>query len=177
MDSLNNFFQENKREFDIFEPKDGHKKNFEKLLTKKFKTKYNYLKISLLAASIVIFISLGFWQYNKMSNTNEIAKTTPEIKKSTNYFSMIIKHEMEDIQKIETPDTKHIITETMLQLNMLENDYKKLLKDFQGNNENKLILNAMIENFRKRIKLLEFTKKQLEEIKKFKNKNYEYGQI
>ncbi len=180
MDSLDKFFSKNQENFDVFEPKIGHQNRFKQKLKQRnisgHKTKKYFYWAA--AAMLVISMSLVVIRYNTIRKQQQkMAEVSPKIKQSTDYFAMIIKDELKEIKQIETPETQNIVAETMHQMAILEKDYDKLLKDFKHNNDNKLIINAMIENFRKRIDLLQYTKQQLEEIKNFKHQNYEHGKI
>ncbi len=167
----------NPADYDILEPKAGHRERFARRLSNRKAEKNHKRKLWIAAAVLILFLGGGIGGYQKFVEAEQAALVQPEIKKTQDYFAEIIQREIKIIQAEETPESKKLVSETMYQLKKLEKDYKKLLKDFMRNNENKTLINAMIENFRQRIQLLEFTKEQLEEIKKAKNTNYEQGQI
>ncbi len=178
MNSLDNFFRNNKKRFDIYEPLDGHRQRFEnKLIGRVKNNKPKHYRWWAIAASLLLLVGVGSEIYFVRSQKNDISNYAPEIKRSENYFAVIIKEKIKEIETIETPETKKLVNETMKQLNILDNAYQRLLLDFKKNRENKNIINAMIENFQKRIELLEYAKKQIEEIKQFKTSDYEYQQI
>ncbi len=176
MDSRNKFFDEIQN-FDVYKPRAGHRERFAKRLKNQNKFKVRRRMFWIAAAVLILFLGLSVDGYQKYKKLEQQALMKPEIRKTQDYFAGIIEQELESIQTEETPESRKLVAETMYQLKKLERDYDKLLKDFRINNENKALINAMIENFRQRIQLLEFTKQQLEEIKKIKNTYYEQGQI
>ncbi len=152
--------------YDLFEPRPGHEKRFEKKLKKTFasnKVSIGYKKW-MIAASVALLMGLGSLNFMKRS-------TSPEqiiIEKNTAYFSSIIQEEVKSLKEINDPQAGKLIANTMNQLKKLEKEYDKIIKDYKKNNENKNLLNAMIDNFKKRIELIEFAKFQLKEIQKLK---------
>ncbi len=176
MDFQKNIFN-NPADYDILEPKAGHRERFARRLSNRKTEKNHKRKFWIAAAVLIMFLGGSIGGYQKFVEAEQAAFVQPEIKKTQDYFTEIIEQELEIIQTEETPESRKLVEETMSQLKKLEKDYDKLLKDFRINNENKALINAMIENFRQRIQLLEFTKQQLEEIKKIKNTYYEQGQI
>jgi len=161
-----------KMKYDIYHPLPGHEARFAKKLAAAFPSAKRERKMKYLwmAASIVIFLGLGVLSF---SVNKPLSETDQVMQKNTAYFSAIIKKEIMELDKLKNPEADHLVNETMAQLNKLEKEYKKIAKDFRKNNDNKNLLNAMIENFKKRIELLEFTKFQLREIQKQKSNNHE----
>ncbi len=158
--------------YDIYHPRPGHEDRFARKLEKSFGSK-NPKKISKyiwIAAVFILFVSLGFLSFpGKNGNTEQ----DRFIHENTGYFSKIIDREVKLLQKNQNPETRALINETMKQLEQLEKEYQTLLEDYKHNNENKNLLNALIENFQKRIELLQFTKFQLNEIQNLKTGNHE----
>ena len=171
---LNEFFEQNQSKFDVYEPKPGHKERFLSKLNKLEKAKKRrkikrFYQFAGVAASLIIlfgiFSFLGFEQ-----QSNNPAKQ--EVKQNEQYFSQIIKAELEQIKAEETPETKKVFEDAMKQITALENAYKKLVDDYQVNHD-KYLLDAMINNFEKRIEILQFVKKQIKIIKQSKTYKYE----
>jgi len=158
--------------YDIYHPGPGHEKRFARKLEKSFERKKpkkagKYLGI---AAVLVLFVALGSLPFLGKSQNTEQDRF---IRENTGYFSKIIDREVKLLQKNQNPETRALINETMKQLDQLEKEYQKLLENYKHNNENKNLLNALIENFQKRIELLQFTKFQLNEIQNLKTGNHE----
>ncbi len=157
--------------FDIYHPRPGHRERFAQKLEKAFPSRKKKRNITpwLMAASIVVFLGIGIFSLILNRPINE---TDSMIQKNTAYFSSIIKKEIKELHNTHSPEAKELIKKTMQQLEKLEKEYEKITKDFKRNNENKSLLNAMIENFKKRIELLEFTKFQLKELQKQKTRQH-----
>lgn len=156
--------------FDVFEPKPGHKERFllklqQNKAKKSKKNRYNWM----VAASILIFLGLGLGLYHQAQNQHQ---ETAVIQQNQDYFMAIIQTEIKEIEQENTHKTQNIFEDAMKQIQILENDYQKLINDYKINHD-KFILNAMIENFNQRILVLKNLKSQIEEIKKIKPKNHE----
>jgi len=165
------FFKQNKEKFDVYEPKTGHQERFLSKLNQRQNTKnvkFSYKKW-MIAASILLLVGLSF---SYLSNYRMQRHENSEIKQSEQYFSMLIREEIESIDAVKTPETQKVFDDAMLQIKDLETAYKKLVKDYRINKD-KLIINAMIENFQQRIEVLQFVKEQINEIKQPKINHHE----
>ena len=166
---MKDFFNQNKEKFDVYEPKQGHKERFLQKLqqNKSGKTKfinYNVYKKWMIAASIALLFGLIF-QTGRMVQQKKMNESA--VSRNEQYFSMIIKEKLEEVEKEKSPETEKIFNDAMEQIKLLENDYQQLIKDYRQNKD-KYILNAMINNFRERIEILQFVKQQIKEIKNAK---------
>jgi len=170
------FFEQNQSKFDVYEPKSGHKERFLKKLNKLEKHKnrkitHRVYQFAGVAASLLILFGVFSFLRFEQQKHNLVKQ---ELKQNEQYFSNIIQAELEQIKVEETPETKKVFNDAMKQISALENDYKKLVKDYQVN-RNKYILNAMIDNFNKRIAILQFVKSEIEKTKhqnKLSNEKY-----
>ena len=168
--NLKDFLEKNKSKFDIYEPKLGHEDQFMAKL-KNYKTLEKspfikrYYKKLLIAASVSILLTLGV-QYFKFEKQKKAVDTG--IQENERYFSQIIKTEISQIKNDETPETEKVFKDAMKQIDQLETAYQQLIKDYKIN-QDKYILNAMIENFRQRIDILQFVKQEIKRIKDSKS--------
>ncbi len=161
--------EQNNNIFDVIEPKSGHRERFLAKMNQKQKKKtFRISRKWLIAASFLLLFGLGFgWTFNQQSKP----KLSPEVQQSEVYFSAVIKQQIREIKEIKTQETDKVFSDALIQMSILEKAYNKLVKDYQKNND-KYILNAMIENFNQRIEILQFVKQQIEDIKQSKtNKN------
>ena len=78
---------------------------------------------------------------------------------------------------MSTPETEPLIEDTLAQLTLLEDEYKKLEQDLVKGGDAKLELSAMITNFQTRIDLLREVMERVEEVKQFKNESNENNTI
>ena len=158
------------KNFDVFELKSGHNERFlAKMKQNKQRKRFSIAPKWYVAASILLLFGLGFGVYSAQIKQRDVA---PEIKQSQQYFSKVIKQELQELQTINTKETNSVFKDTMKQMKVLEDAYQKLLNDYQKN-KSKYILNAMIENFNQRIEILQFVKLQIEKIKQIKNQKHE----
>ncbi|WP_047244800.1 hypothetical protein [Maribacter thermophilus] len=180
-DNLEELFKNMQGAFDTEEPAEGHQMRFiEKLngtgemantVTKKKSWFWKPLSI---AASITILLGLAYGQLNKNTSLeNQVAQISPEVAQSQFYFASLIEEQVKELEAEETPETKKIISDTMVQLKTLETDYQNLEKELINGGNSKLILSAMITNFQTRIDLLNDVLGQIETIKNLKNYNDE----
>lgn len=175
-DEIDRLFEDLKGNFDLKEPKGGHKNRFlEKLNAKKgvasLKRKESRWQRPLaIAASVAILFSAGILFFNMPTSLDEmVAEISPEASRSEFYFVSIIEEQIKELKRETTPETKRIIEDTLGQLEKLEMDYEQLEKDLIEGGNNKLILSAMITNFQTRIDLLKDVLGKIETIKTLKN--------
>jgi len=159
--------------FDIEEPNLGHFDRFEAKLKKGTsvnKRKNPFYKYIAIAATFLLIFSLGINSFNNNKGI-ELAAVSSKMEETQHYFSSVIFEELEKIAKEKNNDNKQIIDDALLQLQILETDYKKQTFELKENNQNKQIIFAMINNFQQRITILQNLVTQLDDFKQLKN-NY-----
>lgn len=164
-----------KQDFDIAEPSIGHFDRFEKKLANQ-KTVYRPKKWKwlVMAASVALLFGLMFTQ-NNTKETLELADISPEMAETQDYFSTLIKTEIEKVAIQKTPNNQQLIDDTFSRLEELENQYNNLTLELTENDGDKRIIFAMISNFQQRVEILQNLSENLEEFKKFntqKNETY-----
>ncbi len=171
---LKEFINQNRKKMAVYDLKPGHEERFLiklKQQKRQYKTGFvkKHFKKLLIAASVLFLISTGiqFYMFSKQNKNQDV-----EIQQNERYFSEIIKAEITRIKAEETQETKKVFENAMQQINRLEKDYQKLVKDYRLNHD-KYILNAMIENFQQRIEILQFVKREMNRIKKSKTRKNE----
>ncbi len=175
-DHIENLFDSLQDSFDIEEPTTGHELRFlEKLNTSNGvvpvgKSKKSWWKPFAIAASIVLLCTVGVGLYNSQPTMDQqVAKISPEVSRTSIYFAGLIEEQVKALEDESTPQTRRIIDDTMLQLGKLETDYARLEQDLINGGNNKLLLSAMITNFRTRIDLLQDVLDKIESIKNLKS--------
>lgn len=175
-DNLNKLFENIKHDFDVEIPNHGHKNRFlEKLNTHNQteiiivrKTKKNLWKpILSLAASIVLIVTLAF-SFNTEPKIQDLASVSPEMANTHSFFTSAIAEELEKIDGERTPETEALIKDAMLQMEILETQYKQLKIDLTESGNDKRVIHAMIDNFWNRINILKTVLENIEGIKTFK---------
>ncbi len=180
-DRLNILFEKLQGTFDIEEPNNDHQQLFlEKLQASKgmvsiHRKKKSWSRSLSIAASVVILCTVGIGLYNTSiyGIDQQIAEISPEASKTERYFSGLIEEQIRQLENEDTPETKKIIEDTVIQLKKLEANYIRLEQDLLNGGNSKLILRAMITNFQTRINLLKDVLGQIETIKNLKNRNDE----
>jgi len=164
---LKSYFKQNQSKLDVYEPKMDHKQRFLEKLNKnqvKKKTGFSYRKWAI-AATILLF---GFLTFQFYVQYQQQADSMKEVRQNEQYFSALIQAEIDSLEVQKTEETERVFKDAITQIQMLETDYKKLVNDYSINKDRN-ILNAMIQNFRQRIEILEFVKQQMQQIKQTKN--------
>ncbi len=149
--NLEQFFSET--DFDIYEPQIGHKNRFlEKLQTpKKKKKSFAWLGI---AVSITLLIGFfgGIFYQNLQYDLKDVSL---EMAETQNFFVATINNDLKKINSYRNPKTTKIIDDAIIRLNDLEKAYKILQKDLKTTDNQKIIIINMIQNYQKRLEILQ----------------------
>jgi hypothetical protein len=186
-DNLEKLFERLQGSFDTQAPKAGHRERFlEKLdvsegfavedtkehLAEKASKRFwwrssGVWKPMAVAASIAILCIIAFGIYEaEPTMDQQIAEISPEVSRTQSYFAGLIEQQVDGLKSENSPKTRRIIDDALVQLEELESDYAKLEEDLVNGGNSKLILGAMITNFRTRIDLLQEVTHEIEYIKK-----------
>lgn len=150
-DNLYEFFNEN--DFDVNEPHSGHFDRFERKLNSKNEKSISWKWMSI-TASVILFIgfSLGSFQEKKQY---DLADVSPKMAEAQSFFVNTINQELKEIEKYRSLDTEVFIENTLDKLEELEEEYNIFIADLNVH-ENKIsIVQAMIDNYQKRLTLLQ----------------------
>jgi hypothetical protein len=179
-DNLNQLFERLQGRFDFEQPKSGHQDRF---LSKRNRyqpkisienTRYQWRKPLSIAASIALFALLGLkFLLPEPSVQKQLVYIAPEVSKAEFYFAGLIQEQLKQLNDEKSPENAKLVDDTLVQLQRLENDYKKLTQDLVKGVDTKIILNASITNFQIRINLLNEVLGQIENIKNLKMNNDE----
>lgn len=166
-DRLESFVNENRHEFDQMEPTDKMWDAISNRLNEKPKQrirKYTWMKV----AAVVTMVMLGsaVVYQSKLSDQKQTAKAIqadPEIQElmeAEAFYAQEVSGKMAEIQKCYkvNPELK---SEIEGDLNELETMYLSLKNDLKDNISNKEVIEAMIENNRNRMKLVDEVLEQI----------------
>ncbi len=174
-ETIENLFDTLQESFDTEAPKAGHELRFlEKLnaskdLASQEKKRKLWWKPLAIAASIALLCAAAVGLYESQPTLDQkVAEISPEISRSQFYFAGLIDEQIKALENESSPQTRQIIDDTMLQLKKLETDYSRLEQDLIKGGDSKLILSAMITNFRIRIDLLQDVLDKIESLKNLK---------
>jgi len=171
-DKLEHRFKDLEGQFDIETPRLGHFDRFEVKLARQTKKQAkwnpNTWKWLAIAASIALIFTLGLGNYSSKEGL-ELADVSPKMEETQSFFVSTIQQEIERINLKRNDDNQKIIDDAFLQLNKLEENYKKLTLELDNSNKDKRIIYAMIANFQQRIEVLQSLLQQLDELEQLKN--------
>ncbi|MCK4664169.1 MAG: hypothetical protein KAT68_14975 [Bacteroidales bacterium] len=180
-DKLEKFILENKEHFNIYEPAPD--------VWNKIKLKdknINWTSIIWKAAAVVIiFFSAFFMQeyrYNINDNISDNIENydvnlKSELTETEAYYAHQVSVRMKEVKKlmINDPEAEKELNYDILELDSIYNELKNDLKDNVANDE---VIEAMIQNYRLKLKILEDILKELQEtdtqeLNNINNKEYE----
>jgi len=185
MKDLDNIIQENRSEFDSFEPSDGHFERFEQKL-KEFNKKEKTFTIGyiLKAAVVAILVILsGLWVYDNFeSRTNNgiaLNEISPEYGEVEMYYTHLVNQKYSEINQCETLDStqKGML---MYELGEMDSIYANLKNDLRTNPNDQRVINAMIQHYQLKVEVMNQILQQLQQaqnINKHKSENYESTEI
>ena len=169
---------------DLEEPAIGHEDRFleklksvqnDKKLGNKGSVRSLWTPWLSVAASIVfvLFIAGSFVNTNALTKPADLATISPEMRETQEFYSTAIKAELEKVNLAKSPETEIIVEDALLQLERLDEEYKKLRSDLRKSGKDKRVIFAMVSNLQQRIDLLNNVLTQIEEIKELKNNENE----
>ncbi len=168
--------------FDIEEPHSGHRERFFKKLDDQTSTEKNSPKvkrlwtpiIAIAASFLLAFFLIGEFFGNDISAKNsDLASISPEMKQTQEFYTGMISRELNSLKQEKSPETRAIVNDALKQMEKLEKEYDELRLDLVESGKDNRVIHAMIQNFQKRIDLLNTVLSQIENIKTLKNNNHE----
>jgi len=181
MDKLEEHIRKNREDLDRYKPSSGVWKNIRKQTQKGKSNRYKWLSIAamfivILGTSLVIFRSINRWSDNnpKVSRDNGPSPDNPQLKETEIYYSNMVNSLYREATPLLTgnPDVKNELTTDISRLDSICIEIKRDLKDNIANQE---VVEALIQNYRLKIRLLEdmLTILKENENNPVKNKNHE----
>lgn len=180
-DKLTELFED--LDFDIAEPRTGHRDRFQEKLEqsakeqnrRQSKTRSLWGPFLGIAASIALAIFLfgNIHMNNVAEKKGDLASVSTEMKETQDFYTSVIQKELKNIEAEKTPETEAMINDALSQMDKLETEYSKLKKDLVNSGQDKRVIYAMISNFQQRIDLLNNVLTQIENIKSLKTQSHE----
>lgn len=168
MDKLEKFVTNHRKEFDIYEPSEGL---WKKINAPKVTQISNYTWLWKAAAIILIF-GASFWAQNHLKNQKQMMSmksnkpnpelVIPELAEANKYYTGLIQTKLNEVQRalISYPELKKDMRREMAELDSV---YQSLKNDLKDNISNPEIIDAMIQNYRLKLNLLEQIQTELQE--------------
>jgi len=170
----------NNEDCDLEEPETGHEERFFIKLKEsrylkdtrgKGVTKPLWTSWVAIAASIVfvILVAGSLLNTNLLAKPADLAAISPEMKETQEFYAKAIRAEIEKVNASNSPETRIIVEDALVQLEKLDEEYKKLRVDLTKSGKDKRVIFAMVTNLQQRIDLLNTVLTQIEEIKELNN--------
>ncbi|WP_103068515.1 hypothetical protein [Aquimarina sediminis] len=176
-DEIDKLFEHTKGQLDIHEPSVDHQLKFLEKLKQQNETKVvhlnpkktNWYKPLMIAASIAVLLGMVTMTFMFDSkNELDLANVSPQMQETQSFFTSAIQVQLEEINKVSSPETQKLVLDAMHQLEKLESDYEVLKKDLFHSGNDKRVISAMIKNFQKRANLLDEVLQKINNINQFK---------
>ncbi len=178
-----------------FQMRDGHENRFlerlETELPKRTKPSFYILKI---AATILLFLSIGIVGYKVLTKEDTIKTTvvekndssnekkgisfgdlSPDLKRVENYYVTNINLELSRLEISE--ENKILVDSFMDRLSDLNTEYERLNSELNDIGPNDQTITALIKNLQLRLQLLQKLKIKLNELKSSKNEQVKKNTI
>jgi hypothetical protein len=170
-DKLEKFVIENREAFDVFEPDD---KIWDKIQGSTTPVKsLNWKTIAVrIAAVVVIFIASYFFHDLTQKDNGQLAITT-EVEQPNEQMQMLMEAEVFYSTKINTAkdefvrlsgDDKELLDDLNFDLGELDSIFEELKKDLKENGDNEEVIDAMIQNYRIKLQILEDMVNQMHKV-------------
>lgn len=160
------------QDFDLSEPTIGHFNRFEKKISNQPKQKVTPWKWISIAASIILLFGVWFGQ-TEQSNGLELADVSSKMEETQDYFTSLIRNEIEKVNTQKNDDNKQLIDDSFIRLQKLDEQYSTLTIELKESNGDQRVIFAMITNYQQRIEVLQNLLEQLDTLKQLKSTYYE----
>jgi hypothetical protein len=168
MDRLEKFVTEHREEFDVYEPNEGLWERIRKPEVSQIKTISWFWK----AAILLLVFGASFWAQQHMKdqkqqilvkdNRTNPEMAIPELAEANKYYNGLIQAKLSEVQKalVSYPEIKKDMRH---ELSELDSVFQSLKNDLKDNISNPEIIEAMIQNYRLKLNLLEQIQTELQE--------------
>lgn len=158
-DNLESFVSSNREKFDFLDPDPRIWEEINKS-KRSIRMRGIFWKV---AAIIVVLMIYPFYNLVLNDRTNNITQPfmgsnmmleIPELQEADAYYSSYINDQMRQV-RVLLFDEPEIMTELEKDMENLEQIYNELLDDLNDNVDNKEVVEALIQNYRMKVKILE----------------------
>jgi hypothetical protein len=176
-DKLEKFIAENRDQFDVFDPDDKLWKGISSRIRKPVRRRISTRGILWRAAAVVIIFMLSFAVQEflirkdiRITKRDKAIRTDaiPELKEAEIYYTNLVNEKLSQIQPMieEFPELGE---ELHSDLTDLDSIYESLKADLVDNIANDEVVEAMIQNYRLKLRILEDIQSFLQETSKTKD--------
>jgi len=179
MDKLEKYIQDNRHEFDMQEPQEGHMDRFAQKLqaqdTQKPKViqMKTFWQISKVASIIILVFISGLWVRDNVFSSKEtvLSEISPEYKEVEYYYNTQINTRLVQIKETDVIEDKQQKELLLKELEEMDSIYTQLSQELEANPNDERVINAMISHYKLKLNVLNKILDQLYELEKNSNKN------
>ena len=169
-DKIEKFIIRNRDQFDTYDPDPAMWEKINKNLKRQKIRKINWKSVLLKAAAVVV-IFISSYVFHEFMQNDEIKiseriknitnKSVPEYVETEIYYTTMLNDKLEEVHTylVDNPDLEMELNNDLSSLDSLYNDLKKDLNDNISNEE---VIEAMIQNYRLKLRILEDLLEQLQ---------------
>ena len=161
-DKLHQFFEEN--DFDLLEPHSGHLDRFQRKLQQQKKNRKPPIFWMSIAASIVLVLGFYLGNYQQQKNY-DLADVSPKMAETQSFFVTTINQELKEVERYRNIETERVIEDSLDEIENLEDSYKSLINELAKKENKRQVIQKMINNYQKRLKVLDKLLVQLDQQK------------
>ncbi|HBS87209.1 MAG: hypothetical protein A2W91_03240 [Bacteroidetes bacterium GWF2_38_335] len=170
------------------EPADGHLERFEKKLiaTQKKKSRFTPVALLKIAAVFTLLIMSALWMYDRFSTGNEKVivhdvKTLSDVSGEYNevefYYTSQIDRKYDEIENTAFPGDEKEKQMLLNELSQMDSVYQSLQKELNAHPKDDRVINAMINYYKTKLKIMNQIIDQLNEYKQSNNIKNESTEI
>jgi hypothetical protein len=160
MDKLEEHIRKNREDLDRYSPPKGIWRNIRRKLKKEKSLSRQWLSIAamivvILGTAVIFFRPEYRWSSSeRQKNIDDITGITPQLKETETYYNNLINSLYTEAKPLLTnnPEIKKELNNDLSQLDSICTDLKKDLKDNIANQD---VVEALIQNYRIKIRILE----------------------
>lgn len=174
MNSLEDYIKQNRAAFDTQEPPEGHMDRFLNRLPKQKNKTILYLRTIAAAAVVTLLVTLsGLYVYDNWIDSQKsvlptLADAGMEYAEAEAYFISTINHHEQMINQLSEGDLQQERELFKQEMKVMDSLYVQLQHDLQTNPDDPRVINAMINHYQIRIKVMQRIVVQLKDARKLK---------
>jgi hypothetical protein len=175
-DKLEKFILNNREAFDFREPDPGMWNKIKSGIRPRKTIRFKFI-LSRAAAVLLIFVisyminKFIYEGFPKISFSRSKEIEIPELKEAENYYTGVLNEKLNEIKPILAA-CPALEEELNYDLNQLDSLYRELKNDLKDNIANQEVIDAMIQNYRLRISILEEISSEIKPDKDGSDKKY-----
>lgn len=183
MDKLEKFIIENREDFDLYEPSPDLFDKIQESVKQPKVQKLNVRTVLWRAAIVLIIFGAAFtfseilhWRdVDEMVSEKQIQKKLPELAEAEAYYTTLVNSKINEI-RTQLSDDPELQKDILNDVSELDEMYNELKKDLYDNIATQEVVEAMIQNYRLKLEILEEILNDLHEREKtndHESKRYE----